>query len=267
MTQNDAVDARSAGLASTYTNQSTGLEAVFPYERERLVRLCARLTGDRDAAEDLAQETLIEAWRNAHKLYDPAGYPQWLSAIARNVSLRWARTQGRERAHQIEPPQGDSPTTTNPTETIADAFDLEVELERSELATLLDRALGLLPPATRALLLARFIQEASITEMAEQLQMTEGAVTMRIQRGKLQLRRVLETAFRDDVASYGLATLGMGAFEETRLWCPICGQERLQGCFEAGSRTLTLKCMVCAPDPDLHIVHGGNTTLFEGIRG
>ena len=32
-------------------------------ERRRLVRLCATISGDRDAAEDLAQETLLEAWR------------------------------------------------------------------------------------------------------------------------------------------------------------------------------------------------------------
>ena len=33
-------------------------------ERTRLVQLCARIVGDREAAEDLAQETLLEAWRH-----------------------------------------------------------------------------------------------------------------------------------------------------------------------------------------------------------
>jgi DNA-directed RNA polymerase specialized sigma24 family protein len=37
-------------------------------ERTRLVRLCARLTGSSGVAEDLAQETLLEAWRNQQKL-------------------------------------------------------------------------------------------------------------------------------------------------------------------------------------------------------
>jgi Sigma-70 region 2 len=52
-------------------------------QRRPLVRLCAVLTGDRDAAEDLAQETLLEAWRNAHKLHDPSGAERWVAAIAR----------------------------------------------------------------------------------------------------------------------------------------------------------------------------------------
>src|SRR5206468_787278 len=67
-------------------------------QRRRLVRLCAVVSGDYEAAEDLAQETLLEAWRNAHKLHDPAGADPWLAAIARNVCRRWARRRGRERS-------------------------------------------------------------------------------------------------------------------------------------------------------------------------
>ena len=65
-------------------------------ERARLVKLCYQFTSDRAAAEDLAQETLLEAIRNSHKLHDPSGYPQWLSAIARNVCMRWHRSKGRD---------------------------------------------------------------------------------------------------------------------------------------------------------------------------
>src|SRR4029079_17421331 len=76
-------------------------EGALPSEWPRLVRLCAHFTGDRDAAEDLAQETLIEAWRHPDRLYDRQGYSSWLSAIARNVSLRWVRQHGREAARLI----------------------------------------------------------------------------------------------------------------------------------------------------------------------
>jgi RNA polymerase sigma-70 factor (ECF subfamily) len=73
-------------------------------ERARLVHLCAYLTGNNDAAEDLAQETLVEAWRHAHKLHDPSGRDRWLAAIARNVCRRWLRARGRELArHAYEP--------------------------------------------------------------------------------------------------------------------------------------------------------------------
>ena len=50
----------------TYTSSnisSTKYEDLFGDEYPRLVRFCAYLTGNVDVAEDLAQETLLEAWR------------------------------------------------------------------------------------------------------------------------------------------------------------------------------------------------------------
>src|SRR5215472_9909772 len=67
-------------------------------ERPRLAALCAGLTGDPFAAEDLAQETLLEAWRHRATLRDPTNLQSWLSGIARNVCLRWRRAQGREHS-------------------------------------------------------------------------------------------------------------------------------------------------------------------------
>src|SRR5258708_14252170 len=76
-------------------------EAMLRAERPRLVRLCRRLTGSDAAAEDVAQETLLEAWRHADMLTDATGAARWLAAIARNVALRWARQQGRDAARLV----------------------------------------------------------------------------------------------------------------------------------------------------------------------
>src|SRR5215472_11653127 len=73
-------------------------------ERARLVRLCTRLTGDAAAADDLAQETLLEAWRSQQALRAPDRFSAWLSGIARNVCLRWMRRQKSPvvRTHYLE---------------------------------------------------------------------------------------------------------------------------------------------------------------------
>src|SRR5215831_18401911 len=62
-------------------------------ERTRILRICLRATHDRDAAEDLAQETLLEAWRHWDKLREPddlQARTRWLLGIAANVCRRWA---------------------------------------------------------------------------------------------------------------------------------------------------------------------------------
>jgi DNA-directed RNA polymerase specialized sigma24 family protein len=52
-------------LVSVSTDRADSVQAEAMLERARLVRLCARLTGNIDVAEDLAQETLFEAWRHS----------------------------------------------------------------------------------------------------------------------------------------------------------------------------------------------------------
>ena len=76
-----------------------GLDEALAAERTRLVCLCARISGDGHAAEDLAQETLVEAWRSLAKLREPDALAPWLNAIAHNVCLRWIRGRGRAARH------------------------------------------------------------------------------------------------------------------------------------------------------------------------
>src|SRR5258708_23062250 len=85
-----------AHMALTEAAPALGdFEAMLRAERPRLVRLCRRLTGSDAAAEDVAQETLLEAWRHSDRLTEAEGAARWLAAIARNVAMRCARPQGR----------------------------------------------------------------------------------------------------------------------------------------------------------------------------
>lgn len=235
-------------MATQLGEETTTLEAALPGERARLVRLCARLTGDPDAAEDLAQETLYEAWRHEHRLRDPEKRAAWLTGIARNVCLRWGRSRGRELARRALPvADGGGAPAADPGEGLADDFDLEVELERRELVELLDRALALLPPATRAALIARYVEGSPHAEIAARLGVSPGAVKVRLQRGRLALRRVLTAELHREAAPYGLGAADAGRWRETRIWCPYCGERRLVGRFSKHERDgmLHLKCPHC----------------------
>ena len=189
-----------ACLASGRENVSTvrDLRAVWEPsadQRQALVRRCRWLTGDTEAAEDLAQETLLEAWRHLQQLRDPQGESRWLAAIARNVYFRWRRLQGREYAHRVRrighgpEDREDDDNGYNPADRLADAFDLEFELERDELAELLDRALALLPPDTRQVLIEHYIRESPVADVATNLGANEAATAKKLQRGKLAFRR------------------------------------------------------------------------------
>jgi DNA-directed RNA polymerase specialized sigma24 family protein len=63
-------------------------------------------------AEDLAQDTLLEAWRHAQEWPGPEARRAWLAGIARHRCLRWARRRCRERARLIQvDAEPDAPVT------------------------------------------------------------------------------------------------------------------------------------------------------------
>ncbi len=216
-------------------------------ERARLVRLCAQLTGNPDAAEDLAQDALVEAWRHADKLRDPEAWRPWLSGIARNVCLRWHRSHGREMSRLARP---ESPWlleegTSTAAAAAATSGDIEESLERSEITRMLDRAMGALPAQTRALLVGRYVEDLSPSELAARAGLSENTAAVRLHRGKQALRRVLTTDFREDAVAYGL--VDAEEWQETRIWCPRCGERRLEGRFvvEGEKPFFRVRCSRC----------------------
>jgi RNA polymerase sigma factor (sigma-70 family) len=242
--------------ATTMTER--GWDEALPTLRERLVRRARRLDADPASAEDLAQEALCEAWRLRGRVYDPAGIDRWLSAILTNVHLRQARRRGRE-ASFVDGAAGGSGAGA---ERADGCFDVEVELERHELAELLDRAMALLPQDTRDVLVQRFIEDTPIGELAGRSGMSPGAVRMRLQRGKLALRQVLTTTYADDALSYGLITDGEAGWRATRIWCPLCGKAQLRGRFRGPHREMEVACPLgceCSVMAD--------DRIYGGVRG
>jgi RNA polymerase sigma factor (sigma-70 family) len=239
------------------------LEEAFIAQRPALVRLCARLTGNVEAAEDLAQETLMAAWQMAHRLRDQEHLAAWLAAIARNMCLRWARSQSRELARRVEAAPFDEESALPLEERLADGSDLELDLERHELADLLDRALGLLPPETRDILVQSYIHELPQAALAERLGLQEGALRVRLHRGKLALRRIFTTDLRQEASAYGLVTPEDAGWQETRIWCPLCGKHRLLALADQGNKRIEFRC----PGPcfwPLGTVVEGSTQEIEG---
>lgn len=189
------------------------------------------MTRNADAAEDLASETLLEAWRNAHKLTDGDGIDRWLAAIARNVCLRWRRERGRDPRTVPYADEHD----------IADADDLDAASGSGELSPAMRRALDGLPKDTRSAFLLRHLTDASYAEIASRIGATEAAVSMRVSRARAQLRRALASG--SDPSDAG--------WRETRLWCSRCGTRRQQIRFDTEQRVVSFRCPGCDDDPQM----------------
>lgn len=206
-------------------------------ERLRLLQLCIHLTGSRDAAEDVVQETLMVAWLNRRALRDPSRRWPWLAGIARNRCRHWLRERGRSAKPPVEPGSDlDEPS------------DL---LESQDVRRVLWRALGELPEETRKVLVWRFLEELPHAEIARRTGLSEGAVWMRVRRGRERLRQLLLDNDPARPAALGLAS-GDG-WRETDLWCTGCGRQRLIA-YHHGT-DLRVDCPGCSAERGRRAVH------------
>jgi RNA polymerase sigma-70 factor (ECF subfamily) len=155
----------------------------------RLVRFAWSLTRDADAAEDLAQETIVRALAAQWRFQAGTNLKAWLFRILRNVHLNVVRAaSARPAVISIEELVGEPPPQfeeLNPVEARV--------LERAELARV-EEAYRAVPPAFAVPLFLTAIEELSYAEVASILDIPVGTVMSRVYRG----RRMLISKLRDD---------------------------------------------------------------------
>ena len=137
--------------------------------------------GDRQAAEEVVQDTLVRAWRNADR-FDPArgSLQTWLYAIAHNLIVDQHRRRGAR------------PATTELVEAELsprmDSDDLDRAMEAWQVAEALQR----LSPAHREVVVEAFYRGSSVAEAASRLGIPAGTVKSRLYYALRALRLTLE---------------------------------------------------------------------------
>jgi RNA polymerase sigma-70 factor, ECF subfamily len=145
--------------------------------------LCLRMTRDRAAAEDCAQEAFFNAWRALERFETRSSLGTWLHRIAVNVVLN----RRRKRAVQVELP----PLAAGPGEEPADPpeeWTLDTPIEVHEIET----AVGDLPDGARDALVLCGIYGYSHGEASQMLGIAEGTCKAQLHRARALLRARLE---------------------------------------------------------------------------
>jgi RNA polymerase sigma-70 factor (ECF subfamily) len=188
MTLNTTGETETAKIARGLRERDTELLAdLVGRFQNRLVRYLLYLTGRRDHAEDLAQETWIRVLQRGSQYNGRQRFDPWLFAIARNLAIDSLRKK-----------QKAAPTASSPDDRDAalllpssDPSPFEAAA-RSEDAMRLAGRLQILPPLYREALLLRFQEDLSLAEMAQVLGAPITTVTSRIYRGLVALRAAFE---------------------------------------------------------------------------
>ncbi|MFI9453765.1 RNA polymerase subunit sigma-70 [Amycolatopsis sp. NPDC052450] len=181
-------------IAAAKAGDETAFAALTGRHRRELHVHCYRMLGSFDEAEDVVQETLLNAWRGLDT-FDGGNFRAWLYRIATNACLDAIRKSERRlpslrsfaEVPWIQPYPDRLLDEIAPPEAEPDA--LAVARETIELAFL--AALQLLPPQQRAVLILRDVLGWRAAETATLLGLSVPAANSALQRGRATLRERL----------------------------------------------------------------------------
>jgi RNA polymerase sigma factor (sigma-70 family) len=145
--------------------------------RSLLCSLAYSATGSLSQSEDLAQETLVTAWKQLADLREPEKLRSWLCRISRNLTYDALHRQGREPIHKAEPLEEfqESPAT--------EPLPSDWTISREEEA-ILWRSLERIPESYREPLVLYYREHQSVEKVAAALDLSEDAVKQRLSRGR-----------------------------------------------------------------------------------
>ncbi len=158
-----------------------------------LITFCYAFIKDRDAAEDLAQETFLRVFRNASKYKPVAKFSTWLYRIAANLCINEVKKGRLRRTLSLDEAVGPDPEGTKVIERLAAAGDAPLtEAERHEASAIIEKAIKHLPDDQRTTLVLVEYHGLPYQEIAEILGVTVSAIKMRVKRARENLREALK---------------------------------------------------------------------------
>jgi RNA polymerase sigma-70 factor, ECF subfamily len=161
-------------------------EIVSQFSR-RIFNLAFRFTSSVEAAEDLTQEVFVRIYRTLEQ-YDAkhGDLANWLMRLARNLIIDDYRHRQRNPQNSYADDVEDHTFHLRAVGTSA-----QKEIERRELAAQVQEAIDKLPSDLRTCVILRDIEELSYQEIVDLLKIPEGTVKSRINRGRIELAKIL----------------------------------------------------------------------------
>ena len=173
-------------------------EIVRKYHR-RIYNICYRFAGTADDAQDLTQEVFIKMYRTLGS-YDVerGAFVTWVTTMTRNLLVDHFRKTKQDRmTDSLDATTSDHEDAMPLREKIEDkAQPPDAGVQSRETREAVHAALQKLSPDLREAVILRDLQDLDYREIAQVLKVPEGTVKSRINRGRVELARLLQRTYR-----------------------------------------------------------------------
>ena len=178
-------------LAEVLSGSLESFEGIMRHHNQRLYRLARSIVTDDAEAMDVVQEAFITAYRRLADLKEPAALGTWLARITRNAALM--RLRGNRRYQFME--ESDLDNVLEMSVTAPRQLLPEREAANMQLKSLLEECIDELPDVFRAVFMLRAVEQCSVDDTAEILEIPQATVKTRFHRARrLMQQRILDYA-------------------------------------------------------------------------
>ena len=163
-------------------------EELVRRDTRRILNICYRFTGNSTEAEDLSQEVFLRVYKTIGSYRSAyGGFATWMTSVTRNLLIDHYRRTKRDR---ITDSLEDSMPVVENKESAGRRPDQQLLL--GELSAQVQTALTKLSPELREAVILRDLQQLEYNEIRTVLDVPEGTVKSRINRGRIELARILQ---------------------------------------------------------------------------
>ena len=164
---------------------------LFASYQAKIRRYILSMVHDPIEADDLAQDTFLQAHRRLGSLRDPDAVVSWLYRIATHVC--YDRFRQASRRPRTEPLEGDELVGTGPFGDIADQLRLDQVIEQAEMSACVRSYIDDLPTQYQQVIFLHDLEGLTNPEIARMLRVSVDAVKIRLHRARGRLQVALST--------------------------------------------------------------------------
>lgn len=157
--------------------------------KDKVYQLCYRMLGNSHEAEDIAQEAFIRAFINIDRYNLDRKFSTWLYRIATNLCID--RIRKKKPDYYLDAEVSGTDGLTLYSQVAAEGILPEDEVANMELQDIIQKEILKLPEKYRSVILLKYIEELSLNEICEILDLPLGTVKTRIHRGREALKKQL----------------------------------------------------------------------------
>ncbi|MCK1995065.1 RNA polymerase sigma factor SigW [Peribacillus muralis] len=157
--------------------------------KDKVFQICFRILGNRQEAEDLAQEAFVRAFVNIRSFNIDMKFSTWLYRIATNLCID--RLRKKKPDYYLDAEVAGTDGLNMYSQLASNMAKPELEAESLELQETIQAEIMKLPEKYRSVIVLKYIEELSLKEISEILDLPVGTVKTRIHRGREALRKQL----------------------------------------------------------------------------